>query len=54
MRTVHPIETESYAILRTRLDVSDLPALTRQLDEWSTAIVAGGGAPPDVYKRISG
>src|SRR3712207_5859131 len=32
----------------------ELPALTRQLDEWSAAIVTGGAAPPDVYKRISG
>lgn len=32
----------------------ELPELTRQLDEWSTAIVAGGAAPPDPYKRISG
>ncbi|MGY1607724.1 helix-turn-helix domain-containing protein [Geodermatophilus sp. SYSU D00700] len=33
---------------------SDLPELTRQLDAWSAAIVAGGAAPPDPYKRISG
>jgi hypothetical protein len=32
----------------------ELPALTRQLDEWSATIVAGGGAPADVFKRISG
>ena len=32
----------------------DLPELTRQLDVWSAAIVAGGAAPPDPYKRISG
>jgi helix-turn-helix protein len=32
----------------------DLPDLTRQLDAWSAAVVAGGAAPPDVYKRISG
>ena len=33
---------------------SDLPELTRRLDEWSAAVVAGGAAPPDRYKRISG
>ena len=34
MRTsVHPIEVESYAILRTRLDTSDLPPLTRAVVE---------------------
>lgn len=33
MRTVHPIETESYAILRTRLDTADLPPLTRAVVE---------------------
>lgn len=31
-----------------------LPELTRRLDEWSARIVAGGAAPPDVYKRVSG
>jgi precorrin-8X/cobalt-precorrin-8 methylmutase len=30
---VHPIEQESYAILRSRLDTSDLPPLTRALVE---------------------
>ncbi len=34
MRTgVHPIEVESYAILRTRLDTSDLPPLIRAVVE---------------------
>ncbi|MBN9099075.1 MAG: precorrin-8X methylmutase [Pseudonocardia sp.] len=34
MRTsVHPIEIESYAILRTRLDTTDLPPLTRAVVE---------------------
>lgn len=34
MRTsVHPIEVESYAILRARLDTSDLPPLTRAVVE---------------------
>jgi precorrin-8X/cobalt-precorrin-8 methylmutase len=31
--TVHPIELESYAILRARLDTSDLPPLTRAVVE---------------------
>jgi precorrin-8X/cobalt-precorrin-8 methylmutase len=34
MRThVHPIETESYAILRARLDLTDLPPLSRSVVE---------------------
>lgn len=32
-RTVHPIEQESYAILRSRLDTSALPPLTRAVVE---------------------
>lgn len=31
--SVHPIEVESYAILRSRLDTSDLPPLTRAIVE---------------------
>jgi hypothetical protein len=31
-----------------------LPALADRLDHWSAAIVAGGAAPPDPYKRVSG
>ncbi|WP_219419560.1 precorrin-8X methylmutase [Pseudonocardia nigra] len=31
--SVHPIEVESYAILRTRLDTTDLPSLTRAVVE---------------------
>lgn len=31
--SVHPIEVESYAILRTRLDTADLPPLTRAVVE---------------------
>lgn len=31
--SVHPIEVESYAILRSRLDTSDLPPLTRAVVE---------------------
>lgn len=33
MRTVHPIEVRSYEILRTRVDTSALPALTRAVVE---------------------
>ena len=33
---------------------SDLAALTEQLDAWSAAVLAGGAAPPDPYKRVSG
>lgn len=32
-RTVHPIETESYAILRARVDTSHLPPLSRAVVE---------------------
>ena len=32
-RTVHPIEQESYAILRKRVDLSELPPLTRAVVE---------------------
>lgn len=50
------IEAQTEAALEPVVDAigSELPALTEQLDEWSAAILAGGGAPPDVYKRISG
>ncbi|MGR6964281.1 helix-turn-helix domain-containing protein [Geodermatophilus sp. URMC 61] len=50
------IEQQTEAALTRVLDAIGpaLPTLTRQLDEWSTAIVAGGAAPPDVYERISG
>jgi precorrin-8X/cobalt-precorrin-8 methylmutase len=33
MRTVHPIEVESYRILRSRIDTSALPPLTRAVVE---------------------
>ncbi|MFR9778104.1 precorrin-8X methylmutase [Micromonospora sp. MS34] len=33
MRTVHPIEAESYRILRDRVDLSHLPPLTRAVTE---------------------
>src|SRR3954447_18629145 len=32
-RTVHPIETESYAILRSRADTASLPPLSRAVVE---------------------
>ncbi|KQS66557.1 hypothetical protein [Modestobacter sp. Leaf380] len=32
----------------------DLPALTEQLDAWSALVLAGGAAPLDPYKRVSG
>jgi precorrin-8X/cobalt-precorrin-8 methylmutase len=51
---VHPIEQESYAILRSRLDTSDLPPLTRAVVErvvhtsadttWVGDLVADEGA----------
>ena len=33
MRTVHPIEQESFAVLRRRVDLSHLPPLTRAVTE---------------------
>ncbi|MGY1761452.1 hypothetical protein ACI79G_04190 [Geodermatophilus sp. SYSU D00779] len=50
------IEQQTEAALAPVLDAIGpaLPTLTRRLDEWSTAIVTGGAAPPDVYRRISG
>jgi hypothetical protein len=33
---------------------TDLPALTEQLDAWAALVVAGGAAPLDPYKRVSG
>ena len=50
------IEEQTEAAFAPLLDAigPGLPELTRQLDEWSGAIVAGGAAPPDPYKRISG
>lgn len=32
----------------------DLDGVVGQLDGWSSQIVAGGGAPPDMFKRICG
>ena len=46
--TVHPLETESYAVLRTRLDTADPPPLTRAVVEpvaHATAGPAGAGGP---------
>ena len=50
------VEEQTEAAMAPLVDAigPDLPELTRQLDEWSAAIVAGGAAPPDPYKRISG
>ncbi|SDY46794.1 hypothetical protein SAMN05661080_03573 [Modestobacter sp. DSM 44400] len=50
------IEAQTDAALeRVLFPVGDeLPALTDLLDRWSAAIVAGGAAPPDPYKRVSG
>jgi precorrin-8X/cobalt-precorrin-8 methylmutase len=51
---VHPIEVESYAILRARLDIADLPPLTAAVVErivhttadpsWAGEVVAAEGA----------
>jgi helix-turn-helix protein len=50
------VEARTEAAMAPVLDAigPDLPELTRQLDAWSAEVVAGGAAPPDVYKRISG
>ena len=50
------IEERTEAALAPVLDAigPDLPELTRRLDEWSALVTAGGEAPPDPYKRISG
>ncbi len=50
------IEEQTEAALAPVLDAigPDLPGLTRRLDEWSDRVTAGGEAPPDPYKRISG
>lgn len=50
------IEEQTEAAFAPLLDAigPGLPELTRQLDEWSAAIVAGGAAPPDPFKRTSG
>jgi hypothetical protein len=50
------VEEQTEAALAPALEAigPELPALTAQLDEWSAAIVAGGAAPPDRFKRVSG
>ncbi len=50
------IEEQTETALVPLLDAigPELPELIRQLDEWSAAIVAGGAAPSDPYKRITG
>lgn len=50
------IEEQTEAAMAPVLDAigPGLADLTAQLDRWSAAIVAGGAAPPDHYKRISG
>lgn len=50
------IETQTDTALdRVLAPISEeLPALTGQLGRWSASIVAGGAAPPDPFKRVSG
>jgi hypothetical protein len=50
------IEEQTEAALQPALAAigPGLPELTRQLDGWSARVTAGGEAPPDPYKRISG
>lgn len=50
------IEEQTEAALEPALAAigPGLTELTRQLDEWSGRVAAGGEAPPDPYKRISG
>ncbi|SDO47563.1 hypothetical protein [Geodermatophilus sp. DSM 45219] len=50
------IEEQTEAALAPVLDAigPDLPELTRRLDGWSAQVTAGGEAPPDRFKRISG
>jgi hypothetical protein len=50
------VEQQTEAALAPVLEAigPTLPELTEQLDGWSAAIVAGGAAPPDLYKRVSG
>ncbi|GAB2931911.1 hypothetical protein GCM10027047_30340 [Rhodococcus aerolatus] len=42
------------AMDRVLAPVDDLAGLTTRLDGWSERVVAGGGAPRDPYKRVSG
>jgi hypothetical protein len=50
------VEEQTEAALAPVLEAigPTLPELTAQLDGWAAAIVAGGAAPPDLYKRVSG
>lgn len=50
------IEEQTDALMaRVLAPIGDeLDALTAQLDAWSSMVVAGGAAPPDAYKRVSG
>ncbi|MCW2705571.1 MAG: hypothetical protein JWQ37_3566 [Blastococcus sp.] len=50
------IEEQTESAMAPLLDAigPGLQQLTGQLDQWSSLIVAGGAAPPDVYKRVSG
>jgi len=50
------IEEQTDAAMQPVVDAlgPDLDDLVRQLDDWSAQIIAGGEAPPDPYKRISG
>ena len=50
------VEEQTDAAMAPLLDAigPELPQLTRQLDEWSAAIEAGGAAPTDPYKRLTG
>lgn len=50
------LEATTDAMQQTVVDAigPELDALTKQLDEWSDALVAAGAAPPDPAKRLAG
>ena len=50
------LEARTDALQQSVVDAigADLDALTKQLDAWSDALVAGGAAPPDPAKRAAG
>ena len=54
LRSLIELQTEGAMAPLLEAIGPDLPELTRRLDEWSSLVVAGGAAPPDVYKRVSG
>jgi hypothetical protein len=54
LRTAIEEQTEAALVPALAAIGPGLPELTRQLDEWSARVTAGGEAPPDPYKRISG